>query len=229
MQEQSADQTGLLVCGFSPDGSHIVAGSNDCHIYAWFWDIASAADKGKAAAKQGFYNVVSEEDAARNLAPAAAVDLEAGDWPEPQETCRLGGHVNDVLLLQFSHDGHSIATGSKDGTMRVSPPSHFPLLPPSISCAHCHGYSVSLCACEPLKPVVARNYVATLCFIALEHVCRLFSPLVHICCMHVCHACHSKLTPYIMQLNTCKAPGVGKHAHCVQCRSGSACGAAISC
>jgi WD40 repeat protein len=131
VQEQSADQTGLLVCGFSPDGSHIVAGSNDCHIYAWFWDIASAADKGKAAAKQGFYNVVSEEDAARNLAPAAAVDLEAGDWPEPQETCRLGGHVNDVLLLQFSHDGHSIATGSKDGTMRVSTP--FPLLLPSIS------------------------------------------------------------------------------------------------
>lgn len=120
MQDQSTDQTGLLVCGFSPDGSHIVAGSSDCHIYAWFWDIAAVADKGKAAAKQGFYNVVSEEDAARNLAPAAAVDLEAVDWPEPQETCRLGGHVNDVLLLQFSHDGQSIATGSKDGTMRVS-------------------------------------------------------------------------------------------------------------
>lgn len=132
MQEQSADQTGLLVCGFSPDGSHIVAGSNDCHIYAWFWDIASAADKGKAAAKQGFYNVVSEEDAARNLAPAAAVDLEADDWPEPQETCRLGGHVNDVLLLQFSHDGHSFATGSKDGTMRVSPPPPSSRPPPRL-------------------------------------------------------------------------------------------------
>ena len=119
VQEPSTDQPGLLVCGFSPDGSHIVAGCNDCHIYAWFWDIASAADKGKAAAKQGFYNVVSEQDAVRNLDPAAAVDLDAVDWPEPQEICRLGGHVNDVLLLQFSHDGQSIATGSKDGTMRV--------------------------------------------------------------------------------------------------------------
>jgi WD40 repeat protein len=143
VQEQSADQTGLLVCGFSPDGSHIVAGSNDCHIYAWFWDIASAADKGKAAAKQGFYNVVSEEDAARNLAPPAAVDLEAGDWPEPQETCRLGGHVNDVLLLQFSHDGHSIATGSKDGTMRVSP--HSPPLPHTISFSSAHIDTATLC------------------------------------------------------------------------------------
>ncbi|KAL3137809.1 hypothetical protein ABBQ38_005065 [Trebouxia sp. C0009 RCD-2024] len=118
-QEAPTDQPGLLVCGFSPDGSHIVAGSNDCHIYAWFWDIASAADKGKAATKQGFYNVVSEQDAARNLEPAAAVDLQAADWPDPQEVCRLGGHVNDVLLLQFSHDGQSIATGSKDGTMRT--------------------------------------------------------------------------------------------------------------
>lgn len=119
-QEASTDPPGLLVCGFSPDGSHIVAGSNDCHIYAWFWDIAAAADKGKAAAKQAFYNVVSQQDAARNLEPAAAIDLEAADWPEPQEVCRLGGHVNDVLLLQFSHDGQCIATGSKDGTMRVT-------------------------------------------------------------------------------------------------------------
>lgn len=108
------------MCGFSPDGSHIVAGSNDCHIYAWFWDIAAAADKGKAAAKQAFYNVVSQQDAARNLEPAAAIDLEAADWPEAQEVCRLGGHVNDVVLLQFSHDGQSVATGSKDGTMRVT-------------------------------------------------------------------------------------------------------------
>ena len=168
MQEQSADQTGLLVCGFSPDGSHIVAGSNDCHIYAWFWDIASAADKGKAAARQGFYNVVSEEDAARNLAPAAAVDLEAGDWPEPQETCRLGGHVNDVLLLQFSHDGHSIATGSKDGTMRVRPPPPVPALHLASSCAHCRCCGVSLCASSPFNPAASAYCVATLCFIAFR-------------------------------------------------------------
>lgn len=119
MQEQPASNPGLLVCGFSPDGGHVVAGSNDCHIYAWFWDIASAVDKGKAAAKQGTYNVTDEDAAARNLAPAATQAPPFEDWPDVQEVCRLGGHVNDVLLLQFSHDGLSIATGSKDGTVRV--------------------------------------------------------------------------------------------------------------
>ena len=77
-------------------------------------------DKGKAAARQGSYNVTSQEDAARNLASAVANVPDVGNWPEPHEVCRLGGHVNDVLLLQFSHDGQSIATGSKDGTIRVS-------------------------------------------------------------------------------------------------------------
>lgn len=119
LQEQPASNPGLLVCGFSPDGSHIVAGSNDCHIYAWFWDIASAMDKGKGAAKQGTYNVCDEEEAARNLAPSVAQAPAAEGWPETQEVCRLGGHVNDVLLLQFSHDGTCVATGSKDGTVRV--------------------------------------------------------------------------------------------------------------
>lgn len=76
-------------------------------------------DKGKGAAKQGTYNVCDEEEAARNLAPSVAQAPAAEDWPEPQEVCRLGGHVNDVLLLQFSHDGTCVATGSKDGTVRV--------------------------------------------------------------------------------------------------------------
>ena len=119
IQEQPLGNPGLLVCGFSPDGAHIVAGSNDCHIYAWFWDIASAMDKGKGAAKQATYNVADEDEAARNLASARMPVPAAEDWPEVQEVCRLGGHVNDVLLLQFSHDGQSIATGSKDGTVRV--------------------------------------------------------------------------------------------------------------
>ena len=38
----------------------------------------------------------------------------------PSEVCRLQGHRHDVLLLQVSHDSSGIATGSKDGCVRVS-------------------------------------------------------------------------------------------------------------
>lgn len=43
-------------------------------------------------------------------------------WMEraPSEVCGLQGHRHDVLLLQVSHDSSGIATGSKDGCVRVS-------------------------------------------------------------------------------------------------------------
>ena len=40
--------------------------------------------------------------------------------PFPTELCRLQGHRHDVLLLQFSHNSKGIATGAKDGSVRVS-------------------------------------------------------------------------------------------------------------
>lgn len=45
------------------------------------------------------------------------------EWPVPREVCRLEGHKNDVMLLMFSPDSKAIATGSKDGFLRVSTPS----------------------------------------------------------------------------------------------------------
>lgn len=42
--------------------------------------------------------------------------------PSPTELCRLQGHRHDVLLLQFSHNSKSIATGAKDGSVRVRSP-----------------------------------------------------------------------------------------------------------
>lgn len=35
--------TGLLVCGFSRDGTHIVAGGNDCGVYVWQWELPPPA------------------------------------------------------------------------------------------------------------------------------------------------------------------------------------------
>ena len=107
---------GLLVCSFSRDGVHIAAGANDCHSYVWHWDLWPAS-AGASAARAGTYGPTSLRDSAEaQWAPAAAA---GAMWPQPREVCQLAGHRHDVLLLQFSHDGQSIATGSKDGSVRV--------------------------------------------------------------------------------------------------------------
>lgn len=92
---------GLLVCAFSEDGHFIVAGGNDCNTYVWHWDHSS---------------IPATHDIGDGL-------LSMDEWSKPQEMCKLTGHINDVLLLQFNHAGDMIATGSKDGTVRVGGPA----------------------------------------------------------------------------------------------------------
>ncbi|KAL4448446.1 hypothetical protein ABPG75_005665 [Micractinium tetrahymenae] len=214
--------TGLLVCGFSRDGAHIVAGGNDCSVYVWQWEAPPAAGAeqqqqlhqlpasppgkdgrrfagaspgalaGQASAaaavratsplpgqqqQEGAACGQAAEPAAEAAAgeapgfsaaagpsgcaqpadppaaeerqqhaqplpvaqqqgeqggqqaqrqrgggaPAAALAAAAEDapWPAPKEVCQLKGHRNDVILLQFSHAGDRVATGSKDGSVRV--------------------------------------------------------------------------------------------------------------
>ena len=41
-------------------------------------------------------------------------------WREPVELQQLVGHLNWVNMVQFSRDGHVMATASKDGSVRVS-------------------------------------------------------------------------------------------------------------
>ena len=108
------DQVGLLVCSFSPDGSYIVAGANDCHCYIWQWDILSLPGR----PKDGFYDPAEDQLHPRAPEPATT---DPEKLPQPVELCRLAGHKNDVQLLQFSHDGRTVATGSRDGSVRVRP------------------------------------------------------------------------------------------------------------
>ena len=194
--EQDGAPTGLLVCGFSRDGTHIVAGGNDCNVYVWEWGVqrpgqqqqampaqqrggrrgslgaasgtpkaaggakapaaASVADGQGSAAAAAAAEQQAEPDRMQdaqqppppseqqqqqhaspaasgrrrqasprqagtpNAAAASADAAEDAPWPAPVEVCQLKGHRNDVVLLQFSHDGERVATGSKDGSVRVS-------------------------------------------------------------------------------------------------------------
>ena len=135
-----------MVCSFSPDGSHIVAGANDCSIYVWSWSIlqqlqeTSGGCTAPASAADG--------DIPVPIAAASAAAQGCESWwvlaeHKPEELCRLEGHKNDVVLLQFSLDGQGIATGSKDGTVRVSIPACMLYLVTSMlenvnSCIHLH-------------------------------------------------------------------------------------------
>ncbi|GAB4817147.1 hypothetical protein N2152v2_004193 [Parachlorella kessleri] len=152
--EGSQDAVQLLVCGFSRDGAHIVAGSNDCHAYLWHWPwemsktaASSAPTAGGASAELGVEASLEAAGAAGAtaaagaagalVASAAGASEQAGSphaqaagthgssldgaapWPTPQEVARLPGHRNDVVLLYFSNAGDRLATGSKDGSVRV--------------------------------------------------------------------------------------------------------------
>jgi hypothetical protein len=152
--------SGLLVCGFSPDGTHIVAGGNDCSVYIWQWALPAEQQQPPAGAPavaaglrsppavgaSGRQRQEREQGAGapHQAAPSRAADGgepaedagsaqggeqppggspqggDAAPWPQPRELCQLRGHRNDVVLLQFSHGGDRVATGSKDGTVRVS-------------------------------------------------------------------------------------------------------------
>ena len=133
-------QPGLLVCSFSRDGTHIAAGANDCHSYVWHWDLWPASTS--PSGSRGAYGAASLQDERSREARWAAAAAGAA-WPQPREVCQLPGHRHDVLLLQFSHDGQSIATGSKDGSVRVCC-IQLPSATSAIACfAACHeeGYN----------------------------------------------------------------------------------------
>ena len=53
MEDGVAAADGLLVCGFSRDGTHIVAGGNDCSVYIWQWAVPQPASLQQQQQQQG--------------------------------------------------------------------------------------------------------------------------------------------------------------------------------
>ena len=203
------------MCSFSEQGTFIFAGSNDCCVYVWHWDLdvehsrrcgdessalitgdmnlsngssppaeeeesmryayllpfypASYCAKGISVTCQPFAFCLSSSNTGapclirrmRKMLPGGFQGSRVTSWSltavllgtitslhamrrraaipvqigrTPSEVCRLQGHRHDVLLLQVSHDSSGIATGSKDGCVRVTAPFSSPLkLPSSLS------------------------------------------------------------------------------------------------
>lgn len=118
----------------------VADGSNDATTEARGASFGAASPA--AAAQQTQADAAQESSAQHNIAARSAVAdaqaayvaaqaavavsevtigtiLRPNQWPVPREVCRLEGHRNDVPLLMFSPDSTTIATGSKDGLVRV--------------------------------------------------------------------------------------------------------------
>ncbi|GIM13074.1 hypothetical protein Vretimale_16295, partial [Volvox reticuliferus] len=55
-------------------------------------------------------------------APAtdSLLELFAGrDWTRPTELAKLSGHRNDIVFIEFSHEGTAVATASRDGCVKI--------------------------------------------------------------------------------------------------------------
>ncbi|GFR48989.1 hypothetical protein Agub_g11008, partial [Astrephomene gubernaculifera] len=48
-----------------------------------------------------------------------AAAWEGREWPQPTELTLLPGHHNDIVFIEFSHEGRCVATASKDGCVKV--------------------------------------------------------------------------------------------------------------
>ncbi len=72
------DEFQLLVCSFSPDGTHIAAGGNDCHVYVWHWPLPAGAPGIGAASPQ------QAQQAGQRAQQGASSELAAMPWPHPQ-------------------------------------------------------------------------------------------------------------------------------------------------
>ena len=111
-----ASPPALLVCSATPDGTHMLAGGADGSVFVWSWDLDDSPRDASAAAS------LPRPSADGGLVlPAADVPppLVLSSAPRPVELVRLEGHTAAVHLLRLSRSGDALATGSKDGTLRL--------------------------------------------------------------------------------------------------------------
>lgn len=100
----------MLGCAWSPCGRYIAAGSRDCNIYMWHWDLAS----------QTAQDADQQHTGSAAVGASAHAVLHAADWPQPVALPVLKGHSKGVWQVEFNHAGNMLASGSMDGSARVS-------------------------------------------------------------------------------------------------------------
>lgn len=115
----------MLCCAWSPCGTFFAAGNKDCNAYVWHWDVGGAASTPPSCQQQ---------QPGQQVQPAAASAVAGAqqqrqqqqlllsmDWPDPVPLSTLKGHSKGVWQVEFNNAGTLLASGSTDGSVRVSP------------------------------------------------------------------------------------------------------------
>lgn len=110
----------VLAVAFSADGRSVITGSSDGTVRTW--DVSHTAAPGALAslAEPTSDAAVSPDGHLLATEAGSAVtlwDIAQADRPAPIATLR--GHRGVVIALAFSPDGHTLASGSHDGTVML--------------------------------------------------------------------------------------------------------------